>query len=261
MRAITYLWIAVWAVPVLGQGSLEVIDLRHRTAEQVLPDLRPLLAPGAVLTGQRNQLIVRTSPDNLAELRRALESLDRPARRLVISVRFDDASTDERSAFAAGGVVSTQGARARLQVQDARSSASERVDQRVQVLEGARARIAAGQSQPVRQTEILGNPGTPVQRQSVIIQETATGFEVIPRLAGNQVFLEIAPQRETPGALPGSVQGYGAATTASGRLGEWFELAGISEARARDDRGLLAGARGRATDSRRIWVRVDEVRP
>ncbi|HET9735912.1 MAG TPA: secretin N-terminal domain-containing protein [Burkholderiales bacterium] len=261
MRAITYILVALWALPALGQGSLEVIELRHRTAEQVLPELRPLLAPGAVLTGQRNQLIVRTSPDNLAELRRALESLDRPARRLVISVRFDDAATDERSAFAAGGVVSTQGARARLQVQDARSSATERVDQRVQVLEGGRAMIATGQSRPVRQTEILGNPGTPVQRQSVIIQETATGYEVIPRLAGNRVFLEIAPQREAPGAVPGSVQGYGAATTASGRLGEWFELAGISEARARDDRGLLAGSRARATESRRIWVRVDEVRP
>ena len=121
MRAITYIWLALWALPSLGQGSLEVIDLRHRTAEQILPDLRPLLAPGAVLTGQRNQLIVRTSPENLAELRRALEALDRPARRLVISVRFDDAATGERAGFEAGGVVSSQGARARIRVQDERS--------------------------------------------------------------------------------------------------------------------------------------------
>ena len=261
MRAITYLWLAVCALPALGQGSLEVIELRHRTAEQVLPDLRPLLDPGAVLTGQRNQLIVRTSPRNLAELRRALEALDRPARRLLISVRFDDAAADERSAFSASGVVSAEGARARIQAQDARSSASERVDQRVQVLEGGRATIATGQSRPVRQTEILGNPGTPVQRQTVIIQETATGLVVVPRLSGSTVFLEIAPQREAPGAFPGSVQGHAAATTASGRLGEWFELAGIAEARARDERGLLAGSRGRAAESRRIWVRVDEVRP
>src|SRR5512147_1566393 len=109
MRAITYVWLALWALSAHGQGSLEVIELRHRTAEQVLPDLRPLLEPGAVLTGQRNHLIVRTSAQNLAEIRRALDALDRPARRLVISVRFDDAATDERSAFATGGVVSTQG--------------------------------------------------------------------------------------------------------------------------------------------------------
>lgn len=261
MRAITYVWLAFWALPVLGQGSLEVIELRHRTAEQVLPDLRPLLIPGGVLTGQRNQLIVRTSPENLAELRRALDALDRPLRRLVISVRFDDASTDERSAFEARGVVSPQGARARIQAQDARSGASERVDQRVQVLEGGRAMIATGQSIPVRQSEILGTPGTPVQRQSTVIRETASGFEVIPRLSGSTVFLEIAPRRESAGAYPGSVQGLGAATTASGRLGEWFELAGIATQRSAGARGLAAGARESGSESRRIWVRVDEVRP
>jgi hypothetical protein len=261
MRAITYLWLAFWAFSALAQGSLEVIDLRHRTAEQVLPDLRPLLEPGAVLSGQRNQLIVRTSAQNLAEIRRALDALDRPARRLVISVRFDDAATQERSAFEAGGVVTTQGARARVQAIDARCAGNERIDQRVQVLEGGRARIAAGQSRPVRQTEILGTPGTPVQRHSVIIQETATGFEVVPRLSGNKVFLEIAPQRESPGALPGSVQGYSAASTLSGSLGEWLELAGIADGQARDERGILSASRERSAASRRIWVRVDEVRP
>jgi len=261
MRATTYIWLAIWALPALGQGSLEVLELRHRTAEQVLPELRLLLAPGAVLTGQRNQLIVRTSPENLAELRRALEALDRPARRLVISVRFDDAATAERAGFEAGGAVSTQGARARIRVEDRRSGTSERVDQRVQVLEGGRAMIATGQSIPVRQSEILGSPGTPVQRRSTVIRETASGFEVIPRLSGSTVFLEIAPQRETPGPYPGSVQGFSAATTTSGRLGEWFELAGVSGSRAASARGLAAGASESAAESRRIWVRVDEVRP
>jgi hypothetical protein len=31
--------------PGAGQGSLEVIPLRHRTADQVLPALRPLMEP------------------------------------------------------------------------------------------------------------------------------------------------------------------------------------------------------------------------
>lgn len=261
MRAITYVLLAFGALTAHAQGSLEVIELRHRTAEQVLPDLRPLLDPGAVLTGQRNQLIVRTSAQNLAEIRRALDALDRPARRLVISVRFDDAATEAQSAFEARGAVSTQGARARVQALDARSAANERIDQRVQVLEGGRAMIATGQSRPVRQSQVLGNPGTPVQRETVIIQEMVTGFEVVPRLSGSTVFLEIAPQRELPGTLPGSVQGQSAASTVSGRLGEWLELAGTSGMSSRDARGMASGARERSTESRRIWVRVDEVRP
>jgi hypothetical protein len=113
----------------------------------------------------------------------------------------------------------------------------------------------------VRQSQILGNPGTPVQRQSVIIQEMATGFEVVPRLSGSTVYLQIAPQRESPGALPGSVQGHGAASTVSGRLGEWLELAGTSVAGSSNASGFASAARARSTESRRIWVRVDEVRP
>ena len=109
-------------------------------------------------------------------------------------------------------------------------------------------RLATGQSVPVRQTEILGTPGTAVQRQSTVIRETASGFEVIPRLSGNTVFLEIAPQREAPGPYPGSVQTFAAATTASGRLGEWFELAGVSGSRAASARGFAAGARESGAD-------------
>src|SRR3989441_7920764 len=79
------------AVAAIAQNALEIIALRHRTAEQVIPALQPLLEPGATVSGQGTQLFVRASPANLAELRRALDSIDRPQKRLLISVRFDQA--------------------------------------------------------------------------------------------------------------------------------------------------------------------------
>ena len=54
------------AFPAVAQNALEIIDLRHRTAEQVIPTLQPLLEPGATLSGQGAQLFVRASPANLA---------------------------------------------------------------------------------------------------------------------------------------------------------------------------------------------------
>ena len=59
MKATTNLLLAIVASGALAQGSIEVIPLRHRTAEQVIPILRPLLEPGGALTGQYNHLIVR----------------------------------------------------------------------------------------------------------------------------------------------------------------------------------------------------------
>src|SRR5678816_1378164 len=126
-------FIAFAALPAAAQNSLEIISLRHRTAEQVMPVLKPLVEPGGTLSGQGTQLFVRTSPSNLADLRRALESIDRPAKRLQISVRFDDASSRSRSGFDVreGAEVSSR-------------SREGRVDQTIQVLDGGQAMISAG---------------------------------------------------------------------------------------------------------------------
>jgi type II secretory pathway component GspD/PulD (secretin) len=227
--------LAMHAAQACGQNALEIIPLRHRTADQVLPALRPLMEPGATLTGQGTQLIVRTSPGNLTELRRALEAIDRPLRRLVISVRFDDALDAAAQGVEAGGRVSNRGTRIDVRAQDSQSMAAGRVDQRVQVLEGGRAFIFTGQSTPSR--------------------ETATGFEVIPRLAGDAVLVEIAQRRET------LARQQALSTTVSGRLGEWFEVGAAVEQASRDDRGILSANRSRGSQSRRVWLKVEELRP
>jgi hypothetical protein len=225
-----------------AQGSLEIIPLRYRTVEQVLPVLRPLLEPGGTLTGQANQLIVRTSPRNLEELRSALEAIDTPARRLQISVRFDNAVDASRIGASRFDL-----------------SERDRIDQRIQVLEGGRAVIAAGQSRPLPVRQIVQTPRGPVVTETTVIQDIETGFEVVPRLSGQTVFLEIAPQRETPGALPGSVRAQGAATSLSARLGEWVEIGGIDQDLARDTQGFATGRQARGMESRRIWVKVEEI--
>jgi hypothetical protein len=207
-----------------------------------------LLEPGGVLTGQRSQLIVRTSPRNLEELRRALAALDAPARRLVISVRFDSADAAADANVESGARISNRGSRVDARIADSRSSATERVDQRLQVLEGSRAFIAEGTSRPLQ------------MRDGVLIQDISTGFEVVPRVAGNEVTLEVAPQRQSPGAA-GSVRTLGSATTVRARLGEWVALAGIDETSVREERGLASRSRRGGESSRRIWVKVEEVRP
>ena len=73
--------VLAFANTAIAENALEIITLRHRTAEQVLPGLRPLLEAGATLSGQGNQLFVRTSAANLTDLKLALDVLDAPQRR------------------------------------------------------------------------------------------------------------------------------------------------------------------------------------
>jgi hypothetical protein len=229
--------LALIATHAFGQNALEIIPLRHSTAEQVLPALRPLIEPGATLTGQGTQLIVRTSPGNLEELKRALEAIDRPVRRLQILVRLDDALDAARQDVGASGRISNRGARVEVQAQEGNRSGLERVDQRVQVLEGSRAFIYTGQSTPIFDGSVT--------------RETASGFEAIPRLTGGGVVVEIAQRRDSP------VQQQALSTTVSGRLGEWLEVGGAIESAARNERGTTAARSNQGIQTRRVWLKVE----
>jgi hypothetical protein len=219
---------ALWA-----QQALEIIPLKHRTVDQVLPVLRPLLEPGATLSGSRGQLLLRASAANVAEIRRALDAIDRPSRRLQISVRLDDARESERREVRARGTISNRGASASVSAEEARRAAAERVDQRIPVLEGGRAWIQTGQT-----TEI---------------QDRVSGIEVVPTLMGGDVNLEILQRRDTP-----HVQ-QSASTVVRARLGEWMELGGAGRSISREDRSIGSASRVYRDESRRIWVKVDEV--
>ena len=268
----TALLIAAAVFAAQAQGVLEVIQLKHRPADQLIPILLPLMESGGALSGQHFQLIVRTSPRNLADIKQALAAIDAPARRLEISVRFESAietavaGAQASGAARSGGASTGDRARIDVRVHDSRSSRDERVDQRVQVLDGGRAFIASGESRPLRQREVIQTPHGTVVRDSTVMHDAATGFEVVPRVSGENVLLEIRPQRQTfespaGGGRPGAMHSQQASTSVSARLGEWFELGGASGGEVRDQRGILSTAQLRSSESRRIWVRVEEIRP
>ena len=77
----------LWVAQAFAQQRLEIISLQYRLPEQVLPTLQGLIEPGGSISGAAGKLFVRTSPANLAQIRRALEALDTPSRRLMLSVR------------------------------------------------------------------------------------------------------------------------------------------------------------------------------
>ena len=272
--------------------ALEVITLKYRTAEQVMPVLKPLLDKSGTLSGMQNQLIVRTTPHNLAELKQVLATLDAVPRRLMITVRQDatierDRTQMDASGRASGGGASvavtpgssgTRGGEVEVQrgdtvirgrIDNTRSLDADRNTQSLQVLEGNSAFIRMGQSVPVPQRQVVRTivNGQVVDRinNAVEYRDVLTGFYVLPRLAGDRVTLEINPHRDTLANpeqnLPrGSVNVQQAATTVSGRLGEWIEVGGVVQGASNERSMILGSTRETASDNRRILLRVEELR-
>ena len=96
------------------QSVLEVIDLKYRSADQVVPVLKPLLAPGGTISSLQNQVILRTTPQNMAELHKVLAALDVRPRRLVISVRQEAVGAGLDSESEVSGSIGTGDVRAKV---------------------------------------------------------------------------------------------------------------------------------------------------
>lgn len=106
-------WFALACSAFGAELGIEVIELRYRTVEQVLPILQPLVPKPGTVSGMHSSLVVRTTPGNLAEIRRVLEAIDRVPRRLMITVRQDADASRADDGFSVSGSIGTPRARSR----------------------------------------------------------------------------------------------------------------------------------------------------
>jgi type II secretory pathway component GspD/PulD (secretin) len=253
--------------------EVEVIQLRYRTAEQVIPTLRPLVEPGGAISGMQSTVVIRASRANIAQLRQVLDTLDRTPRRLLISVRQDAGGSFERRGAAVAGTVGSGDVRvgvnepprresgATISAYESTGTRDASTSTQVQALEGSPAFIAVGQSVPVQSTVVTPTPGGTIVQRTTGFQNTGNGVYVTPRVSGDRVFLDIAQQTSSPSRqAPGAANVQQISTTASGRLGEWFPLGGVDQSAARSQSGILSGSSGARTASSSVWVKVDEIK-
>lgn len=246
-----------------GQG-LEIIGLKHRSAEQLLPQLVPFVEPGGALGGMHDKLFLRASSRNQAEIRQLVAALDTPPRRLLISLRQDGADADqEGGAGVSGRVVLGGGApaasgTARLYQADSRRRRD--ILQQVQTMDGGRAAIMVGEAFLLPMRQVVLTPAGVVLAESFVQRDLGTGFVAVPRLNGERVSLEISPRDDTPGPLPGSVNVQRLLTTVNGRLGEWLELGGALDEQRSSAGGIAAYRAGSASRQRRLLLKVEELR-
>lgn len=261
---------------------MEVIPLRHALVSDVVPVLEPLVAPGGTVTGMNNQLIIKSTPANIEQLKAVLASIDRAPRQLRITVRQDVADSLEARQDAISATGRVGDVRARLpdaghggatvgigsedgsvqyRTNSTRGSSDSYNSHFVTALEGQPAWIQTGESLPVPTRDVYVGPGGTSVQDSIQYQDANRGFYVVPRVSGSQVTLDIAPQLDRfdrRGEY--TIDRQQAQTQVSGRLGEWIRVGGSNEGFERADNVNLTSTRQRGGETRGIWVRVEEAR-
>jgi len=272
-----FLWLIFAAAGAAERMVTEVIPVGYRDADDVAEILRPLVPPPGSVSSLYNQLIVQTTPANMRELKQLLASIDRAPANLLISVKHiadDEVRRDLAQVFGQvrSGDVSVSSGRSTARRPgltviggDDQSSAGVNVVrsntaqstadvQTVRVLEGKEAFIATGTAVPLRQQSTIVQQGRVVVQSGVTYAQADSGFYARPRLSGDQVTLDIF---STDNRFRGSnIETREAATSVSGPLGRWMEIAGVSSTagRSRNDIGRSV-SRDRTSDHR-IYLKV-----
>lgn len=258
LAGLLFLWVGVVAAQ-----QMEIIPLRSKTVDEVLPTLLPLVEPGGTLTGMNDQLFLKASARNRDEIKRALAALDKPSRRLIIRVSQNRQAEDSARGGEVSGQVTLGGTRrgnVGASVWDTRSVRGEAASQMVQTVEGGRAFIQIGRSLAVPMRQVIVGPGGAVVNEGVFYRDIGSGFYAMPRVNGQRVTLEISQQVENfdPAYGRGAVSGQRLATTVSGQLGEWIELGGGGRQAAGQQGGAFSVGTSDARDNRSIWLKVEE---
>jgi hypothetical protein len=261
--------------------ELVVIELNSRSADEVVPLLRPMLAPGGSISGLKDKLIIRTTQENLTELRSMLDIIDARPRRLLITVRQDREAMSGRREIGVSGsignddvritlpdtsVSATTGSAAqsqsernsvRLRANSAGANTSGQVSQTVQVLEGGTAFIGVGESFPIgERSTVSGTAGS----KTIGFQETISGFYVVPRIQGNRVSVQLATAADTViDRQSGAAYIQRITTVVSGRIGDWIEVGGVAESSDQRQSDIASERRGVSSGHKRVFIKVEEI--
>lgn len=271
MRRILLLLLLFQCNILIAGNPMEIIQLKARPAAEIIPIIKPLLEPGSSLTGINNQLIIRATPKQIAEVRKLLERIDRPARKLIIYVRHGSSYDLNRNGISIDinrklgshtRIVTgqkTPPGTARLRTRSASTRNQLDSTHHVQTLEGKPAFIATGRSVPIDEQTTTISGGVIQQQNSVRYLDVTTGFYVIPYLNGNQVSLNISPHMQRHGSIHGTYDISSAHTTVRGRIGEWITIGGVSSSTSRNRSDILRKSQTSGHDQRSIQLLVQEI--
>ncbi|HSI43748.1 MAG TPA: secretin N-terminal domain-containing protein [Methylotenera sp.] len=250
-------------------NDFKIITLQHRFAEDLLPTIQPIVGNEGTVSGIQNQLIIRTTPERMAEIEQLVATLDVERQNLRITVSHQnnlqsqnrDISVQGKKRIGNVEIGTTRFPRnsregVQIGLDDSQNSSISSGNQFINVSDGGSAFIKVGQAVPFTQEWItLTRRYTTVQRTTDFV-DVSTGFAVRPRSIGNQVELEITP-RIAKLNQSGMIDFQELSTVVTVSKGEWIDIGGIMQQKDDVSRAILSRQSGSQSQNNQLSIRVD----
>lgn len=248
--------------------AFKIITLQHRFAEEILPAITPLIGEHGTASAMQNNLIIRTSPENMANIEAIISTLDIARQNLKISVMRNQnaisagANAEVSGRSRSGNIAITSGTSriirngVAVSIENQRNKSSTNSTQFIQVTDGEQAFISVGQSIPYTQEWInLTQRYASVRRTTEFIN-IDTGFAVRPRTLGNKIELEITP-RFSQLNQRGMIDFETLTTTITTSRGEWVDIAETMQQKDDVSRAILSWGSNNQSFNNQLLIKVD----
>ena len=251
---------------------LQIIDLKNRPADEIIPVIKPMLKPNDAITGTGFQLFIRTDAKTLEEVTRLLQVMDKAPRNLIIKVRNNLDSESKSTDLNTSGnyeigddvrvVVGDNPPReegTKVKINHNKNTTSRNAEHMIRVIEGGQAFITAGEIRPYEHRTIIRHRNGVSVYDSVDYQDVTSGFYVTPRLTGNgNVSLQVQPHyRSVSDRYNGTIDVQEADTTIETKIGEWVQIGGVNTDENSKDSGILSTSRNTSDKQSAIYVKVE----
>jgi hypothetical protein len=282
MKRAVSTWISVVAL-LLAVAAIadeaRVIQLRNRSAAEMIPLIRPLVGPNDAVTGTDYRLVVRTSEKNFQEIQKLIAQLDTARRQFRIQVKQTVAETRGDTGVGVSGEIRNDNVRVQiprqsppdnrglvirkdglqLETRQTRTTSSSASTQFVTTLDGVPAFIRVGQSAPhVQRILALTGKQQLAFAQGMSFHNIITGFDVIPQAQGDNVMVQITPRLSNlSNPTTGLVNFQEYATAVIVKPGEWIDIGGISGTGQEVRRAILDSGSSQGGEIRQVLLKVE----
>lgn len=217
-------------------SELRTFDLHYRSADELIPILTPMIDADGSISGTGFILIVRSSKGNLEQITSLVKRLDQVPQQLLITVE----QAGEQHGHRRGAEVSGSSKEIGARIYNTQHDRTGNIGQQLRVMEGQWAIIRAGQAIPQVVQEYRHSASGSFVEHHIEYRDVDSGFEVRPRIRGDEVTLEIRPFRANLSDRNSDViEQQSISTTVTGKLGQWLELGGHNEQQTQDERGIV----------------------
>jgi hypothetical protein len=240
--------------------TIHTLELKHRLAEEVVPQIEAFLPDNATIAAYGNKLILKSDRATLANVETLLKQLDKAEQAVIVSVMRTNTELskqqrhDTRIKIEAGDDVDAAVSSSHWSTRQYDDS-----NQHYQLrgVSGNPLAISLGEDvAQQRQLVFVGPRGAAVSNDTQYIS-TANGFRAVPFvLPDNRVRVEIHPFFGKLSRVDGDIEHSDVITMVVGDIGQWLEIGRISHNASTEQKGITS-YRSHGEQSQYLYLKID----